>query len=361
MTQPPVDRLAGDQNLAPMLKERKRPNVTFWISLICAAGFLWFAFRGVDLASMWQTITTVSLFDTLILAVLSVLGVLLRAWRWWTTLPRPHKSGELGAATRALAMGYAANYAMPRLGEIVRIAVLRRRTGRDVAQLLSTVVIDRFLLDLLALSALFALGMWVARDDLFLILGDRVGAAYVLMGLAALGTAGLMAFALAPQFFKRIMIRLGMRRLGAIWTRLDTLVDQLGAGMSVLRDPKMLVLIAIQTVLIWGSYIVLFIFALRLFGLNPPFGTVLVIYAITVLGIALPSPGGVGTFHFFARIALTQLAGADDLNATAAATYMHGANFLSLILMGVVSMVWEARITPVRDSLKGEVIDDQKA
>lgn len=328
--------------IASTRQGRKSNLLGMLVSLVVALAFLWFAFRGVSLGEVWSVIREVSWWDTAALLVLGLTGVILRAWRWWYTLPRPHRSGEFSASFRALAMGYAANNAVPRLGEAIRVMVLARRSERDVAQIISTVVIDRFLLDLLALAALFAMGMLIARDDLVLLLGDRMAAVNLLLVIAIAGTLGMLLFAVAPQAFKSVLEALGARRLGRFWLKIATLIDQLSQGMAIMKEPRRYFWILLQTVLIWASYIAMFGYALHLFDIHVETGTMLVIYSITVLGIALPSPGGVGTFHFFARLGLTELAGADMLQATSVATYAHGINFLGLTLFGLLAFVWEA-------------------
>ncbi len=343
--------------IAPSPQRRKPNHTATALSLCCAALFLWLAFRGVELDRVWSEIKHVSALDTFFLFFLAATGVVLRAWRWWYTLPRPHKTGEFMASLRALGIGYAINNAIPRLGEVIRVMVLARRSKRDVAQLASTVVIDRFLLDLLALSALFAMGMMFARDDLLRVMGDRVAAANALMALAILGLIGMMSFAAKPAAYKRALEWLGAKRLGPLWQKVSDLIDQLSAGMVVMTEPRKIIIILLQTILIWASYIAFFVYALRLFDIQVSWGTTLVIYAITVLGIALPSPGGVGTFHFFTRLSLTQLAAVEPLKATSVATYMHGINYFGLIVIGLIAFIIEtslSRRVGERDKLSPE-------
>jgi len=328
-----------------MTQQGQTAKPPLWRSLLLGITiggvFLYLAFRNIELARVWEHIVSIGWGHNLVLAALVVLGVLLRGYRWWYTLPRPHRPGELPAAEGALAVGYAVNNAVPRLGEITRIIGLGRATGRSYTVIASTVVLDRFLLDLLALVAMFAFAMIGYRHHLELMFPEATMTFNALIAVSVVGLGGIIMLALKPAWFKEVLKVVGLTRFETLWAKVENLIDQLSLGMQVMASPKRYVMIIIMTVLIWGSYILVFAYALRLFGIEANGPEIIIVYTFATVGMAIPSPGGVGTYHFLAKQALVQIAHTPETLATAFAVYAHGINYITISLFGLTWFAYQ--------------------
>lgn len=323
----------GDESRHGRLEWRQWGS--FGLSLVVGGAFLVMVFRGVRFGEVIEQIGRVSWLDTAGLVFLVIWGLGARGWRWWFTLPMPRTRREFWVCQRVLAVGYALNNVAPRLGELARIVMVGRSCGRPYSVVASTVILDRFLLDLLALLASLSVAMVACRQQVVAAFPHQVAYLDGLIGLSMVGLVGMLLFAWMPQRFNQLLLAMGVGKLGGLGRWLLSLVEQLSEGMWVLARPSRYGIILVQTVLIWGSYVLAFQWGLWAFDIELPLGVLVAVYAITTLGMVAPSPGGLGTFHFFANAALVALAGVDRVTATAFATYLHGINYVSLSGIGV--------------------------
>lgn len=292
------------------------------------------------MADVWDQLKRVSWASTLVLMSLHLAGLGLRGWRWWYTFPPPKKRGEFAAAQQALAMGYALNNLAPRVGELGRIYAVSRTTGRDLASLTSTVVLDRFLFDLVMMLGLFSFAMIGYRDELESLIPHASRTFLPLTAIFLSGCVALVLLAVKPQWIRRLLIALGCRRLGFIWSHLDRLIEQLSVGCRVIKEPRTYLPMTVQSLLLWSVYVGMFFFGLHVFDIHPSFSQGLMIFSVSTLGIVLPSPGAVGTYHFFAQMALIGLAGVDSVMAAACATYLHGVGYVTMTSVGAISFLF---------------------
>jgi hypothetical protein len=62
------------------------------------------------------------------------------------------------------------------------------------------------------------------------------------------------------------------------------------------------------------------------------------------VGVAVPTPGSAGGFHYFYQLALTQFFGAAESPAGAAAIVLHLVSFVPVTILGLVYM-WQDGLT----------------
>ena len=71
------------------------------------------------------------------------------------------------------------------------------------------------------------------------------------------------------------------------------------------------------------------------FDIAMPFTAGFLLQALLVIGIAVPTPGGVGGFHEAYRIGVTTFFGAPNAAAIGAALVLHGIAFVPISLVGI--------------------------
>ena len=64
----------------------------------------------------------------------------------------------------------------------------------------------------------------------------------------------------------------------------------------------------------------------------------LTIMAIGSIGFVLPSPGGIGTYHYIVVLPLTELYNISKQNATSFAFFAHSSQTLLIIILGGISI-----------------------
>ena len=112
-------------------------------------------------------------------------------------------------------------------------------------------------------------------------------------------------------------------------------------GLDVVRHPAHL-----ARALAW-SYVLWLLIAAQTWIVSaavgvhmPPAGSLLLI-ALLIVGVAVPTPGAVGGFHEAYRIGATSFFGADNDHAVGAAIVLHAVGFLPTLVVGALLMAQE--------------------
>ena len=74
---------------------------------------------------------------------------------------------------------------------------------------------------------------------------------------------------------------------------------------------------------------------LRAFHLDLPFSSSFVVTAAAVLGLAVPTPGGLGSYHVAVQLALTDLYAVPRDTASGVALLAHAISFVPITLLGI--------------------------
>lgn len=309
-----------------------------------AVGLLALFLRNAHLAAVWEEIRHADVGLTVAAIVSMFFNLALRCVRWQYLL-RPVGTATFGNAFRATSIGVAATFLLPaRAGEFLRPYVLARRERLSAAAAFATVVLER-VLDLLSVVLLLAIFVvffdpGMAQRDTGLYGAVRVG------GLFGLGTAvGLLAvmFALAgrPEAVSRMVMKLEMvlpRRVAHLIARVAGLFAE---GLAVARDPGTLLVSLVWSISLWLSIGFGIWVTSRAFHIDLSFPGSFLIMTLLVVGVAVPTPGGVGGFHEAFRIGATAFYGVPNDRAVGAAIVLHAISFIPVTLVGLVYFAHE--------------------
>jgi uncharacterized membrane protein YbhN (UPF0104 family) len=91
------------------------------------------------------------------------------------------------------------------------------------------------------------------------------------------------------------------------------------------------------SVFIWFLYIVMTYVAFFSFGLGKQlgFGAAIVVLAISSIGVAIPTPGATGGYHWFAAQTLVRLFHVTNEVALSYATVTHAVGFIGVSIAGL--------------------------
>jgi len=142
---------------------------------------------------------------------------------------------------------------------------------------------------------------------------------------------------------------------------LEHFVRMFAEGLKVMRSPAQLALAAAWSIPLWLSIALGIYLTTRAFDLTMSFvGSFIVVGYLTV-GVAVPTPGGAGSFHYFYKLALTQFFGAADSPAGAAAIVLHGVSFVPVTILGLFYL-WQDGLTLGRlRNMKAEATDAERS
>ncbi len=317
--------------MQPPAEKISRPSNA--LKQILAAAFaillLWLAFRGTNMAELWRYSQNIKPLPVLLIFVSGLLGTFLRSYRW-TILLRPLSDKKISQFNSfyAVLIGYAVNVAIPRGGEVARLLSICKSENLPWAGVLSTMLIDR-MLDIALLVLLLGCTLVILPPDLLAsIPGLKQGGLVLLVGVVV----GLIVLPNAGRILKKILtLDLVKTRLPEnLALKLAQLAEQFDTGTTALKSLVLYPFIALLSVAIWFTYWLNFYLMVFAFGLEDKIDAAkcLIIFTIGSVGVLIPTPGSVGSFHYLVKIATVATAHIPEDQALAFATVLHFMTFV---------------------------------
>jgi uncharacterized protein (TIRG00374 family) len=270
-----------------------------------------------------------------------LLSYVIRARRWQYLLD-PIGATRFRTAFRATVIGFAALGVLPaRAGDVLRPYLLAKQEGLSMSATFATIVMER-VLDLIAVLALLALFVWgIAGPDTLppaVIRPIELSAAAA--GAVAIVLMVLMwVLATHPERFGTVVFSAARMLSPAMADRLAGLARSFSSGFAVARDPRALAIALVWSIPLWVVISAEAWLVTVAFGIDMPFSGTFLLQALLVIGVAVPTPGAVGSFHEAYRIGVTTFFGASNDAAVAAAIVTHAVSWVPVILAGFVFMV----------------------
>jgi hypothetical protein len=311
----------------------------FGVSIGLAVLLLALFVRNLDFRAVGEAIRTAKVGWLVVATAAGLIGTPpIRAWRWGRLL-KGQKASPLHL-NASIAIGFAASTLLPaRAGEIVRPVALSRMGSLPFTPCLLSVALER-LIDLLSTVALFvvyALG-WAPA----MLAGEEASrfallrrSAFVLGGGTLVAVGILTVFALRPDLARRLsapVLRLFPERISR---RLAEVLEHLLDGIAALRNPRDAALVAAQSALLWLVICFQIWATLRAFDLSFPFPVTFFVLTWAVMGLAIPTPGGVGGYHAATAYALAGFYAVPTNTAAAFALVSHAVSFVPITLLGL--------------------------
>lgn len=315
----------------------KKPAIRRILTVTAAVLLLYYALKGVS----WQAIGKAfeqANYEWVTLAMLGTVGTyFVRGKRAQQSLMALGYTPTTFRCTVALMSGNIASMIIPGAGELTRCLTLNRTDNISVAHSMGAVVGER-VLDLLMLLLVIALTflLELTRINSFFsslsFLSERRPIYLAVCVLAGLLLLGLLVYGQMKSRWETHPLSL----------RLKTILSGLWSGFSAIRavpnPPLFVVLAFLNQFLYWVT-------AYWLLRSLPNTHDLPLTAALTVLtvsslgGLAVPTQGGIGTYHFLVGKALL-LYGFSAVDSTVMATFMHAIGFgINALLSGVSFLI----------------------
>ena len=312
------------------------------VVIALAVGLLAIFLRNADLGRVWQSVKAARA-DFLLLAVLLTCATfVIRAERWQYLLS-PLGTTRFWTVFRATVIGFAASAVLPaRAGEVIRPYFLARKEGLSATAAFATIIVER-ILDLVAVLLLMAAFLiWfdpglAARDSNAF---EAVRFGGLVMTPVAIGMLVVM-FLMAghPERLHAWVLKAEAVLPGRVAALIARFAQTFAEGFAVVRSPGRLVAALAWSIVLWIA-IASGIWAVSVaFGVDLPFTGAWLMLAPLVVGVAVPTPGGVGGFHEAYRFGATSFFGADNDIAVGAAIVLHAISVGPVIVAGLIFIV----------------------
>lgn len=332
----------------------------FLIGLAIGAFFLWLAFRSIALDEVWEAMGAMTWAWVLPYVFVTVLAHYCRAVRWQLLLDP--KDYEIMPTRKTLfngvMLGYMVNYAIPRLGELSRAIYVTNESGGSNSKTLGTVFLERLVDFLILLVLLFLIVAYVVTDNSAIrsIFGEDTITLFQILftplNILLVSLFLVLGVVLVWAINRTLHEHANSESLFMVaYQRGKEIVLLFSDGVLSLRRVRNWPLFILATLVIWVGYILLAYIPFYGFDLIQNYGLgfreAFVIMVVSAIGVTLPSPGGVGTYHWFVGQTLIVVYMVTPAISMSYAIVTHGIMFLAVVSITLVSLFLTKKTSPI--------------
>jgi uncharacterized protein (TIRG00374 family) len=311
--------------------------------LFLAAGIilLWLAFRSVDFKKLVEGLKKANYYWLLLSLFFSSLAYLSRTRRWQLLIHPLGYKPSFWHTFHALMVGYMANLALPRIGEITRCVALGRKEKLPTDQLLGTVIIERTidLLSVLVFLVILILTSGALINEFlfthfFVPLKEKVqalfGFTWIIWVIAAL--CFIIPLALLIRYRKNL-------RKISFFAKVFDLIKGVFNGLKTITKLERRWEFIFHTIFIWLNYALMtwvVVFAIESTS-DITFWESFFILVVGGLAMSLPVQGGIGAFHYFVSRGLAVVHGVNLEDGLVYALLSHESQIIFELIIGPIS------------------------
>ncbi|MBE50410.1 MAG: hypothetical protein CMP51_01835 [Flavobacteriales bacterium] len=321
-------------------KERNKTIVKIILSLFLAMWLYYFIFfrdnPELVLEHMFS-IPNESYLYIFLTILFGWIAYVIRGFRWLGLIKAIGHETTIIKSVAAVSFGYFVNLVLPRGGEIARCTSIYKTDKIPVDKLLGTILIER-VIDMIILIFLIIISL-VLNYDIFLEIFDRTESS-TRSPINPFGIVIVLIFAIIFVFWRRI-------KSLKLYSKLVGFLLGIKEGFVSIKNLDSKKTFWAQTALIWVMY---FLMTFVCFFILPEttslsLNDALLILVVGGLGMVVPVPGGVGSYHYLVMIALVSL-GIGEYSITYAKEYnpallfpfiIHLSQTFLAIISGIIS------------------------
>ena len=314
-------------------------------SLGFAVGILYLLFKNQDPVALVEEIQKVDWKWVVLSMIFGGLAYVSRGLRWIVLIDAlGYKSSKLNSIS-AVSVGYFTNMFIPRAGEISRCTALNQVDRIPVDKLFGTILIER-VIDFIFLFCLIFLTFILKFNDIFkfytTLQAQQIEGATnsnILLILAIIA-ALIMSFLLFKKWLKK----------SRFYGKILEFIEGLKEGFKSIQNMKQKSTFWLHTFCIWIMYFLMtyICFFSMAETAHLTAGDGLFLLVLGGIGMVIPTPGGIGSYHAIVMIGLSVLGvgtvylgeGGDPSNpALIFPTIVHIAQTFVAIIMGSLGLL----------------------
>ena len=324
-------------------------NKKFWIGIFISLIFLFLFLKELNYKELSQAFLSANYYYLIPAVFFLWISFLLRAWRWQIFLKEKHQI-SVPRLLSPLFIGFMGNCVLPlRLGEVIRCFMLSRQEKVPFTLGVATLVVERIfdaicLLSMLVYIILFLpVNLHVEGGNSYFTPGLIQKSGLSLMALTIFILLFLIVLYIKTDLIKQIIGRF-TKNTPQLTQNINHLIDKFADGLHVLKSTQDLVLVILQSFLVWFAIAVSIYFVMLAFHLsNMPLFAPIFIMGITAIGVSVPSaPGYIGTYHVACEYSLRVLGGNLGI-AKSFAIVLHLTQMVPVIICGFYYL-WKNKI-----------------
>lgn len=271
----------------------------------------------------------------------AVFSHLFRALRWNLLINSLGYKTSATTTFYAVMVGYLANTAVPRMGEVSRCGMLTKREKIPFSPLFGSVISERIfdlfvLLFLIFLVFVFQIDLIGGFLDTYIyqpIAGSLAGKAWLLalIGLVVVGGIATLVYLIKSKRDYLLQFKL--------YQKIESFAKELYNGVKTIKYVRQKGLFVFYTFMIWFMYLLMIYFPFFILDATShlDIADALTVLVIGSLGMVAPVPGGIGAYHYIVNSLLITLYGIQAGAAGSFAFISHAGQTLMIIVIGAIS------------------------
>lgn len=323
------------------MKKKIIQAIKFIVFLAIGIVLLWLAFRSVDFKRLLSGLKEANYYWLILSIFFSVVAYVSRARRWQILIHPLGYYPTFWHTFHAMIIGYLANLALPRIGEITRCVALGKKEKLPVDQLVGTVIIERTI-DLLSVILLLVILIFTSgtiikdflRESIFKPLQEKVFSLFGFTWITwiVIVLLGVIALFLMVRHKKSL-------RKTSFFSKMFDLAKGVINGLKTITNLKRKWEFIALTVFIWINYALMtwvVVFAIESTS-QITFWQSIFILVIGGLAMSAPVQGGIGAFHYIVSRGLAVVQGVNLEDGLIYAILAHESQIVFELIIGPVS------------------------
>jgi uncharacterized protein (TIRG00374 family) len=288
--------------------QRINGSLKYLFSILLAIIFLYIAFRGVDLQKVLQYVSHASIFWIIILIISYLSSHFLRALRWKVILSSVKKDTSLKNLFGSIMIGYGVSCVVPRLGEITRAILIGKWEDLSGPSMFGSVILER-VIDVIFFCLAVLLSAIIWSKSIYINFPWLKSALYITTVFVIM----IFIFLFLIIHYKEKFYNSVTKVLGLFSVRMANksihVFEMLIQGFSSLKGTKNYLYTISLSIMIMLNYALNSYLGFYTLGMqnNITFGMAWVLMSIGSIGVIIPTPGGLGSYHALATAVLTLL------------------------------------------------------
>ena len=303
---------------------------------------VWWSLRKIDnndWADIKKSFENANYWLVVPVIISLLLSHLSRAMRWKILMEPLGYKPKLSNTYMAVLIGYMANLALPRLGEVLKCTILARYEKVPADKLIGTIVAERAF-DVVCLLIIIAITVVVQVDVIGEYFSNLVGS-IVESKTASVSSKGIIIVIaiIAVVIITIWLLFKNLSHLGFI-KKIKALLAGIWSGVISVRYLKNKKWFIFHSVFIWVMF--LLSVQIALWGLKETAGygikEALSVLSTGSLAMIIPTPGGIGVYPIFVQQTML-LYGLKESIGFAFGSLMWGVQFFQMLLSGFVALL----------------------
>ena len=327
-------------NKAPVVKILK-----YILSLIFAFGIIYLLFKNQDPIKLIEEIKRVNIKWVVLSMIFGGWAIVNRGLRWIVLIEALGYKSSKSNAIGAVAILYFTNLFIPRGGEITRCTSMNQAEKIPIEKLFGTIIIER-IIDFVFLFGLIFITIILKFDD---ILKFYIAIQNQQPESTSDQNTTLLVITVSTIFISLFLFKKLIKKSN-VYKKIASFIDGIKEGFNSIKNMKKKSVFWFHTCSIWIMYFLMtyvcFFSIAETSNLTLVDGIFLLV--IGGIGMVIPTPGGIGSYHAIVMIGLSVLGiGTASFGGSSTAsnpallfpTIIHAGQTLMVIIMGLIGML----------------------